>query len=226
MGLSLDRPLSLFGPKVKRGRFILAIFASAGPAAAQGVRPDRSEFAPPRVVLYSQGKTQEMESPDKSPILDPAEEPAGLVGGHDGQRSPLQPPLKNSIYDDNGQLKSERVKNPDGSENWKRYNDNGRLRYEGVNNPDGSNGWKGYDDDGRLEFEGIINPDGNERWKHYHRNGQLRYERVKNPDGSRVQKRYDDDGRLEFERITNPDGSETEKRYNLDGQPIEQADPA
>ncbi len=48
-----------------------------------------------------------MTNPNKSPILDPAEESAGLVGGYDGERSPLQPPEKESTCYDNGQPKSE-----------------------------------------------------------------------------------------------------------------------
>ncbi len=119
-----------------------------------------------------------LHNPNKSPA-DP--EPTGLVAGHDGQRSPLQPSLKEPTHWPDGQLRFESTDNPDGSWTGKEYYPDGQLDFESTTNPDGSWTGKDYYPNGQLEFESTENPDGSGTDKRYYPNGQLRFESTEPP---------------------------------------------
>ena len=170
-----------------------------------------------------------MSNPNKSP----------LTHGFDGELSPLSPPIKESKFDDDGQLVSEEIGYPDGSRIYRHYYENDQLSREQIHQPNGNIVRKDYWPDGLLKAEW----DGHEKWgitqrAHYDDLGQLMSGRTflpkmtlteiveasrrsrHRPRERRLPERYWPNGQLKYKDIENPDGSKTRRYYDSDGLPV------
>ena len=183
---------------------------------------------------------------DQEVVLDiPSIEPESetiepsLVSGYDGERSPLQPPTKESTHYPGGSVvKSELITHPEGGSTKRDYYESGQLKAEKNESLDG--GWDSvcYRENGNLDSEWHSESSAKGEWSHrfYHENGQRAFEEIHKP-GIEIYKGYYEDGRNRYERSRNDtitmyswpncnqvntdwglDGSETTRVYTKDGK--------
>ena len=170
-----------------------------------------------------------MEARTNNPNRSPADpEPAGLVGGYDGQRSLLRPPIKESTYYANGQLKTELIDYLDRGWDKNKYYESGQLHIETSNRYIDRTGplpfkrrprWQLtiYTESGQLSSERIEEPDHSGSRRFYY-NGRLRDEWIDNPDGGSSHRVYWNSGHPSLERIWGPNLGSSGKDWYPDGQ--------
>ena len=179
---------------------------------------------PGRRLLRGMIRPNVRESSRKSKTMESHNQQSGIVGGYDGQRSPLQPPLRETSYYGNGRIRFDDVKNPDGSANYKTHRPDGSLEFEDIKDSAGGMTYRYYCDD-QLISERVDNPDGSGSSRGWYPNNQLEYERIDNSDGSWSEEMHHPNGQLKSKTTSDPAGKRSQQCYDEDGRPLEN-DPA
>lgn len=117
------------------------------------------------------------ENKPEPPIFSLFNRPRTLVGGYDGRRSLLQPPIRS--FDQAGWMNFEEIQAPDGSRIRRTYSiseayfTEPTMDHESIEMPDGTLIDRFYEPNSRLGQEYIQYPDGSQSMKHWDELGDL-----------------------------------------------------
>ena len=169
--------------------------------------------------------TDGMESKSKSPKesdLKKSLEGQNIPGGYDGERSPLQPPIRETFYDEEtGKVSAELIVDSETGSTYNEYHPGtDQLTAQKVRRPDGGYHSCYYGEDGIKVNEWDIPPEGGYTSRSYsEKTGQITFEETRKPDGSSTVKSYQESGEARYTITSDLDGSQSNTNHYRDGRP-------